>query len=134
MRYLSVSASTFFVHFDGARHHTRIAEATSPLETSDGARYFLAEDWLSGYVVRADGELTNVWSVERGRGDDLMTSALANGAVYLDCFDGYLSEFYARHGFVGLKRVPNWTPGEPDVIYMALPGYFDRHGLTAAEV
>lgn len=131
MRYLSVSPAVFQTHFDAARYHTRIAEATSPFEPSDGATYLLSEDWLSGFVVREDGELTNVWSVERGRGDEIVADAIERGAVYLDCFDGYLVGLYERHGFHNVKSVPNWTPGGPDVVYMALQGFFDRHGVSA---
>lgn len=130
--YLPVSAEVFGHVFEGARLHTMIAEATSEFEPSEGALYALAVDGLSGYAVRADGELTNVFSVERGRGDGIVTSALSSGAVYLDCFDGYLPEFYARHGFEVNARVPNWTPGEPDVVYMSLSGYADRHGVEVA--
>lgn len=119
--YVAVSAPVFETHFDAARYHTLIAESTSPFEASDGARYFLATDWLSGYAIRADGDLTNVWSVERGRGAELLDDALRNGAETLDCFDGYLPRLYARHGFVEYAREPNWTPGEPDVVFMALP-------------
>jgi len=124
MTYMSVLAPTFALHFSGARHHTMIAESTSPFEASAGATYYLAEDWLSGYVVRADGELTNVWSVERGRGGDIVESAITNGATHLDCFDGYLTALYSRHGFQRVTSLPNWTPGDPDVVYMALPDHF----------
>lgn len=120
-RYLQVSAEVFGHAFEGARLHTMIAEATSPFEASDGARYFLAGDDQSGFVIRADGDLTNVWSVERGRGDEIVRDALRNGAETLDCFDGYLPTLYARHGFVEYAREANWTPGGPDVVFMATP-------------
>lgn len=131
MQHLPVSDVVFAQAFDGARLHTMIAESTSEFEPSDGADYRLAVDGLSGFVVRSDGELTNVFSVERGRGDAIMADALAAGAVYLDCFDGYLPTFYARHGFVEAQRVANWTPGAPDVVYMSLPGFEHRHGVSA---
>lgn len=126
MIYLPVSVVTFGLAFEDARKSALIAESTSPFESSVGALYALAVDGLSGYVVRADGELTNVFSLERGRGDGIVTSALSSGAVYLDCFDGYLPTFYARHGFETVRREPNWTPGGPDVVHMSLPGYADR--------
>lgn len=129
--YLPVSAEVFGRAFEGARLHTMIAESTSEFEPSEGAFYALAVDGLSGYVVREDGELTNVFSVERGRGAEIVASAVDNGAVYLDCFDGYLPTLYGRHGFEVVSRVANWTPGGPDVVYMSLPGFESRHGVNA---
>lgn len=101
--------------------------ATSPFHDEIGTRYF--HDGDAGYALRIDGELVLVHSFLPGRGNDIVTDAIARGATYLDCFDGYLPEFYARHGFQVNARVPNWTPGEPDVVYMSLNGYADRHGV-----
>ena len=67
-----------------------------------------------------DGELCGVFSTVKGRGDAIMRDALTAGAVRLDCFDGYLPGFYARHGFRETHREENWTPGGPDVVYMSL--------------
>lgn len=100
----------------------RIAGATTPaadLDT-DGARCFLSADENTGYVVKASGELVGVFSTIKGRGDAIVTEAIMNGADALDCFDGYLPAFYARHGFVETARAANWTPGQPDVVFMAL--------------
>lgn len=135
MSYRLVLPSVFNRYYTIARGcHKRIEDATSPFEDDGTTRYFIHDDdpdrGFSGYAVRADGELVFVWSCGRGEGDALVRSALANGAVYLDCFDGYLVDFYARHGFRVVKRVSNWTPGGPDVVYMALPGFEDRHGET----
>jgi len=80
---------------------------------------YMSHDRSSGFVVR-DGELVGVFSTRKGAGDVIMRDALAAGAVRLDCFDGYLPAFYARHGFRETSREPNWTPGGPDVVYMAL--------------
>jgi len=95
-----------------------------PDDIGDAACY-LSADRLSGYAIRADGELVGVFSAVRGRGDDLVRDAIRNGATRLDCFDGYLPALYERHGFVETDREPNWTPGGPDVVYMTLR---HRHG------
>lgn len=92
-------------------------EATNVHNYTD-AKTFLADDRLSGYAVREDGDLVSVWSAVKGRGDELVESALENGATRLDCFDGYLPTFYARHGFYIVHREANWTPGGPDVVFM----------------
>lgn len=135
--YRNVLPSVFQRYFTIARGvHAQIEQATSAFEDDGTTRYYLddsdPERGFSGYAIRADGELVYVWSRPgSGLGDTLMRSALGNGAVYLDCFDGYLPTFYARHGFCEVARVQNWTPGGPDVVYMSLPGYESRHGVTA---
>jgi hypothetical protein len=50
----------------------------------------------------------------------MVQSAIERGASKLDCFDGFLPAYYERFGFVETERVPNWTPGEPDVVFMSL--------------
>lgn len=100
----------------------RIAEATTPVAALDlpaGTRTFVTADGLSGFAVKADGELVGVFSRVKGRGDALVAAAVAAGASFLDCFDGYLPGFYARHGFRETGRAANWTPGQPDVVFMS---------------
>jgi GNAT superfamily N-acetyltransferase len=82
------------------------------------SKTFLSKDKNSGYALKPDGELMSVFSGEKGRGDHLMNSAIKNGAMHLDAFDGYLPKFYSRHGFKEHKREKNWTEGGPDVVYM----------------
>ncbi|MEU6056969.1 hypothetical protein [Streptomyces sp. NPDC047097] len=99
----------------------RVASATSrPAEMPDDARYFLTEDRQAGFGVTADGSLIGLFSLVKGRGEELVSSAKARGARLLDCFDGFLPLYYRGHGFVETERLPNWTPGEPDVVFMAL--------------
>lgn len=81
--------------------------------------YWLAEDKLSGYSIQFD-ELGHVFSEVKGRGAGIMTDAINNGARELNCFEGYLTEFYAKHGFEEVDREANWTAGEPDVVFMEL--------------
>lgn len=97
----------------------QVAAATSPAETAEGGEFHLSIDGLSGYRVSA-GELTHVFSTVRGRGADLVEDAIASGAKYLDCFDGYLPQLYSRFGFKETKREQNWVASEPDVVYMAI--------------
>lgn len=111
-------------------YSARIAAATTPvgelpMPGLDYARvdYYVAEDGRSGYglvQVFDDGptELIGVFSDVKGRGDEIVEDAIFHGANTLDCFDGYLPGFYERHGFTEVNRVPNWTPGEPDVVFM----------------
>lgn len=117
-----VSQITFGILFEQAREISdTIRDATSTFEISgDDSTYRVSLDGMSGYVVRSDGELVYVFSRVPGRGAAMIERAIADGATYLDCFDGYLPTFYARHGFVETRREANWTPGEPDVVFMSL--------------
>lgn len=101
---------------DNVRQAT--TEATEILARTDLTTY-LSDDHRSGFAVSTTGELVGVFSTERGRGDLILSAAVAAGATHLDCFDGYLPSLYARHGFRETSREPNWTPGGPDVVYMA---------------
>lgn len=133
----NVKPAYFRRHFENARRDSALIKgATSEYDTTPaarGTRYFLASDGLEswGYAIRADGELVYVFSTTRGKGDAIVADAIARGAVYGDCFDGHLTRLYSRHGFEVVSRVANWTPGEPDVVYFALPGYAHRHGISA---
>ncbi|WP_432006324.1 hypothetical protein [Streptomyces parvus] len=100
----------------------RIAAMTSdPSEMPDDARYYMTDDFRSGFGVAADGSLIGLFSLVKGRGEALMLDAVTHkGAAKLDCFDGFLPDYYKQFGFVETERVPNWTPGEPDVVFMAL--------------
>ncbi|MFF3249721.1 hypothetical protein ACFYWP_01645 [Actinacidiphila glaucinigra] len=98
----------------------RIAESTSkPGEMPTGARYFVTSDLRSGFGIDADGTLIGLFSLVKGRGEELVWGAVDRGASKLDCFDGFLPKYYERFGFVETERVANWTPGEPDVVFMA---------------
>jgi len=103
----------------------RIRKATSNWEETDDADIFFKDYYLDyenqcGFAVSFNGTLTNVFSLTKGNGDYIMVNAKKAGAINLDCFDGYLTSFYKRHGFEVVRREANWTPGDPDVCYMAL--------------
>ena len=98
-----------------------VRDATSEFDRIARCRYFLTEDRLSGFAIRDHGELVYLHSRGYGRGDRLVSCALALGAWRLDCFDGYLVNLYGRHGFVEVAREVNWTPGGPDVVFMEHP-------------
>lgn len=107
-------------HAAYAVHPNRDALTTPDALELDDARCYLSNDDASGYAIVA-GDLRYVFSTVKGRGDELVADAIRNGARSLDCFDGYLTTLYTRHGFVVVRRVPNWTAGGPDVVYMTRP-------------
>lgn len=117
------SWSEYTAALDWARSGSqRIKDATSaPEEMPRGARYYLTNDFQSGFGVASDGTLIGLFSTVKGRGTDLVwTAVLHKGASKLDCFDGFLPDYYKQFGFQETERVANWTPGEPDVVFMAL--------------
>ena len=74
-----------------------------------------------GYVV-LHGELMGFWCNNKGSGKWLLRAALADGAVSLNCFDGFLVSFYASEGFYIVRREPNLNVGGPDVVFMEKEG------------
>jgi len=78
----------------------------SVLETSvyDKADCFLSYDGKSGYAVTDDGMLISVFSIVSGRGHGIVESAIENAATMLECFEGFLSVMYAKHGFKEAMR------------------------------
>lgn len=124
-RVQSVDRETFVREFVAARlTNPEVRSATSAEVADRTGMYRLATEYgrvVGGYAVQVNDdfriELCNLWGP--GYGSRLVSDALHNGAEVLDCFDGFLPEFYARHGFHETSREPNWTPGEPDVVFMA---------------
>ena len=104
------------------RESVLVATSTTPASDllRQGIHGFVSADGLSGYGVSHEGELVGLFSTVKGRGDELVESAKANEAWFLDCFDGYLVRLYSKHGFEEYNRVPNWTQGAADVVFMAL--------------
>lgn len=125
-RVRSVTREEFIREFTAARlTNPEVRAATSAEVLERTGMYRLATAYgqvVGGYAVQVNAdfriELCNLWGP--GYGSRLVNDALHNGAEVLDCFDGFLPEFYARHGFVETGREPNWTPGEPDVVYMSV--------------
>ena len=95
-------------------------------------RTFLSPDKKSGYAIKPDNELISVFSKERGRGKDLVKSAVKEGAKKLDAFDigGKLPRLYGEYfdEVDRLKFADEYAPtqwnydrlGRPDVVQMEL--------------
>ena len=85
-------------------------------------RVYLHDNGNAGYAIKPNGELVSVFnnSSTKGLGSQIVKHAIGNGATHLDCFDGFLVELYSKHGFTEVDREPNWTAGEPDVVWMEL--------------
>lgn len=117
-----VDWSTYRRALEAAREEwEKVREATSsPDELDPDARWFLSDDGLSGFGIKYDGHAVGLFSLARGRGDLLVERAKSYGGVSLDCFDGYLTDLYQRHGFVVTRREANHEEGGPDVVWMTL--------------
>lgn len=77
----------------------------------------------AGFAVAKDNEIVSVFNVSsvRGLGSEMIKLAIKMGGSHLNCFDGFLVEFYAKFGFKGYKREANWDgPGHPAVVFMRL--------------
>ena len=86
----------------------------------------------TGFMVAPNRELVNLFN--RGRPGDgrlAVAHAIAHGASRLNCYDGFLADYYRALGFVETGRAPfdpalapeGWDyaeRGRPDVVFMAL--------------
>ncbi len=106
------------------------------VENYKDMKLFLSEYGTSGFAVKSDGDIVSVFSTAQGSGHSLIELAIQNGGNKLDCFDTYLPDFYAQHGFIQVRDEPwleekmpaNWdkkafkqyNKGEPKVIYLKL--------------
>ncbi len=88
----------------------------------DGGVVLMVNEMLDviGGCAIVDGDIQGLFAAS-GYGSAVVKAAIAYGGCMLDCFDGFLPEFYKQFGFEEYMREPNWTAGEPDVVYMALP-------------
>lgn len=119
--YVQVSAETFkkiivrVVALGG--HYANNIDVKQSYEAFD---CFTSTDQLSGFAVsKKTRELVNVFSLEKGRGRELLEVATSTFSdLKLDCFDGKLTSLYSEAGFQEISRDKNWTAGEPDVVFM----------------
>lgn len=83
-------------------------------------KLFLAMDGntVTGGFGVLNGELIGLFAWPGTWGVWLLHRAMGEGATRLNCFDGFLPEYYAKHGWREVRREPNYEAGGPDVIYM----------------
>lgn len=75
----------------------------------------------AGYAIKPSGDLVSVFNTDgKGNGVYAVIDAIENGAKKLDSYDGKLVDYYSQFGFEEYKREPNWTAGQPDVVYQKL--------------
>lgn len=109
-----------------------------PEEDYKNMRLFVAENGLSGFALKEDGDIVSVFSREKRGSAGALELAIAQGGKKLDCFDTFLPKIYKEHGLVEYKRdkwaeeykpekwdkeyFKQYNNGEPDVVYMKVDG------------
>ncbi len=113
-----------------AHLHTFVTAYSVDEYEEKGAVAFLSETHKSGYVLTDENDLISVFSLPGAReGKAAIQDAVSRGALTLDCFEGYLPEFYEKFGFVEIDRLTwddHYAPetwdydrfGRPDIIFM----------------
>lgn len=125
-------------NFIAARNKSKRAGYLSPLEPADLAehRLFINDDRTVGFALDPKGDIQNVFNnggPPHG-GAEAMVTAISKGGSTLDCYDGYLNNYYRQFGFVETGRMkfnralapPSWdfaANDDPDVVFMAWKGY-----------
>lgn len=126
----------FYESMKGSKHK----EMLTPYTVSELSqmKLFKVPGYNIGYALKKKDDKTNKYNeivaVHNNEenikriGDELIQSAVKNGGCYLDHFDGYLSNFYERNGFIEYNREkfdPKYDEdssfrkkyGERDIIY-----------------
>lgn len=120
-RFNAVASSVFMSRIVELRQQDSQLEVNLTLKPDyDQHICWLSADQNTGFAIAPDHELVNVFSTIKGRGREALEFALAHYSnLHLNCFAGGREErFYQQYGFQIFKREPNWTQGQPDVIYM----------------
>lgn len=120
-----VYASALAVHKAQHKHGAALSnpiEVLAALSDADNAGVLILCDNdhnVVGGAAIADGVIMGLFA-QSGYGSEVVKCAIECGGRELDCFDGFLPEYYSRFGFVEYDRQANWVAGEPDVVYMRI--------------
>jgi len=71
-----------------------------------GTELFLSQDMKSGFGINPDGYLLSVFSLTKGRGEELVEVISASSAKKLDCMGQYLVDMYSLIGFKVTLELP----------------------------
>jgi hypothetical protein len=116
------------------RNKNKRVDFMSPLTLDNlkDCKILMINGGKTGCAIAPDGDLQNVYNNStKGEGSAIIKIAINNGAKKLDCFDGFLPEYYSRFGFKEVERMKwnddyapaNWDYskyGRPDVVFMKL--------------
>jgi len=97
-----------------------------------GAEIHMTPDGKAGYAITKEKELVSVFSKPGAHlGAAAVRQAVEKGAMKLDCFDGFLPNFYSKFRFIEYNRIEwddEYAPdgwnyeefGRPDVVFMRI--------------
>ncbi len=128
------SAESFYDAIAKAKINNSHGAFVTQYEVSDYQQnmLFLSEDNNVGVAVTPDGDIISVFKNPDYKGkkavSSILLTALENGGVKLDNFNGGLSQMYWQHGFIPVARTTferesapkDWDyerDGEPDIIF-----------------
>ncbi len=131
--FMAVSPRDFKQRIEEVRRESDFYRANlDPKPSYKNYHCWLRDDRRAGFSVSPDYELTNVFSLDKRKGDDIMRFATKSYEyLHLNCFSvGYLESFYKSHGFTEIRREPyrmnehdllltNQGVIFPDILYMA---------------
>lgn len=123
----------------GNKHGAYVAQHT--VEEYGDMLLLTGDNGNVGVAVTPDGDIVSVFknpeSSAKGAVSSILLTAIENGGIKLDNFNGQLSSFYGNHGFIPVSRCAfnrefapsDWNYsefGEPDIIFW-------RHNGESAE-
>jgi hypothetical protein len=114
---------------------TEVKPADVAAHIKNGGSMHVSDSRKVGALVTDKGTVGNLFNSNGpGAGREMLLDLIENGdAKTLDCFDGFLPEYYKQFGFVEYKRV-KWNDayapkkwdygkhGRPDIVYMKYAG------------
>lgn len=122
-KFIKVDSKTFLKSLDNSKNvNSKIKSFvhTYKLSDYDNMDCYLNVNYNCGYAIK-NGDIVSLFSSVKGMGEKLINSAIVNGGVKLDCFDGYLTKLYYNAGFNVDKIETNWNGSNfPNVVYMKL--------------
>lgn len=114
----------------GNKHGAYVAQHT--VEEYGDMLLLTGDNGNVGVAVTLDGDIVSVFknpeSSAKGAVSSILLTAIENGGIKLDNFDGWLSDMYANHGFIPVSRCAfnrefapsDWDYAEfkePDIIF-----------------
>src|SRR3990167_2563180 len=109
-------------------------------------KLIISNDRKVGAAISHDGDIQNVFNNggPKGAAAQVMMRAIDKGGRTLDCFDGFLPQYYAQFGFKETGRMKfnsDYAPkgwdskhGQPDVVFMQWVGYPDSKGAIVQKL
>lgn len=101
------------------------------LDELAGMHLYKLDGFNIGFAIKPDGDIVAIHNNEsdiKGIGDELIQAAIRKGGFKLNHFDGPLSDYYERNGFIEYHREPydpsknsgEAVQGNPDVVFRRL--------------